>query len=202
MRKFKRRGDVISSELSSDEVRLLESLFHQLIDMLQGSADSGEPAEETQQSGAENGPSSAEDESFAAWARELADDTPVEAPQDPVIARLLPDAYPNDPKASAEFRRLTDRDLRDKKVQDAQTALAHLAQTQDGTRDLQIPVAEVDHWLRGLTNVRIAVAGRLGITDDTSAEELAQVSEDDPRAFMASVYDWLGYAQETLVMAL
>jgi hypothetical protein len=201
MRKFKRRGDVISSELSSDEVRLLESLFHQLIDMLQGSADSGETAE-TQQSGAENGPSNAEDESFAAWARELADDTPVEAPQDPVIARLLPDAYPNDPKASAEFRRLTDRDLRDKKVQDAQVALQHLSQTQDGKHELQIPVAEVDHWLRGLTSVRIAVAGRLGITDNASAEELAEIPEDDPRAFMASVYDWLGYAQETLVMAL
>lgn len=196
MRKFKRRGGVISSELTSDEVRLLESLFHQLVDMIQGSSDSRDEAAEP-----ETEPSSEED-SFAAWARELADDTPVEAPQDPVMARLFPEAYPQDSKASAEFRRLTDRSLRDKKVQDAEVALQRLAETQDGSEELRIPVEEVDQWLRALTSIRIAVAGRLGIKDNADAEELAEIPDDDPRAFMASVYDWLGYAQETLVMAL
>lgn len=198
MRKFKRRGGVISSELSSDEVRLLESLFHQLIEMIQGSGGSQEQSE-TSGSG-QSQPS--EEESFAAWARELADDTPVETPQDPVVARLFPDAYPGDAKASAEFRRLTDRSLRDKKVQDAEAALQRLAETQDGADELRIPVEEAEQWLRALTSIRIAVAGRLGISDNASAEELAEIPEDDPRAFMASVYDWLGFAQETLVTAL
>lgn len=199
MRKFKRRGGVLSSELTSDEVRLLDSLFHQLIDMIRdGSAEPGESGrtgQSEQQSGEEDDP-------FAVWARELGDDTPVEAPQDPVLARLLPDAYPNDANASAEFRRLTDRDLRDKKVNDAEIALQRLAETNDGAEELRIPVEEVENWLRALTSIRIAVAARLGITDNDVAEELGQLPEDDPRAFMASVYDWLGYAQETLVTAL
>lgn len=196
MRKFKRRGGVVSTELTSDEVRLLETLFHQLIDMIRGSSEASESAAESET------PSAAEEDSFAAWARELSDTSPVEAPQDPVLARLLPDAYPGDAQASAEFRRLTDRDLRDKKVQDAEVALQQLAETQDGAEELRIPVAEVEQWLRALTSIRIAVAGRLGINDNAGAAELAELSDDDPRAFMVSVYDWLGYAQETLVNAL
>ena len=47
--------------------------------------------------------------------------------------------------------------------------------------------------------MRIAVATRLGITDAESAEELADLPDDDPRVFMVSVYDWLGFAQETLI---
>ncbi|NYI08148.1 DUF2017 domain-containing protein [Allostreptomyces psammosilenae] len=40
---------------------------------------------------------------------------PSRAPEDPVLARLLPDAYPDDPDAAAEFRRFTENDLRDTK---------------------------------------------------------------------------------------
>jgi hypothetical protein len=50
--------------------------------------------------------------------------------------------------------------------------------------------------------VRLAVATRLGITDADSAEELAELPDEDPRAFMVSVYDWLGFAQETLLATL
>jgi hypothetical protein len=60
----------------------------------------------------------------------------------------------------------------------------------------------VQAWLRTLTSVRIAVATRLGITDAESAQELSELDDDDPRAFMVSVYDWLGFAQETLIAAL
>ncbi len=31
---------------------------------------------------------------------------------------------------------------------------------------------------------------------------LADLPEDDPRSFLVSVYDWLGFAQETMVNAL
>ena len=46
------------------------------------------------------------------------------------------------------------------------------------------------------------MAVRLGISDADSADELADLPEDDPRAFMASIYDWLGFAEETLISAL
>ena len=53
-----------------------------------------------------------------------------------------------------------------------------------------------------LTSVRLAVATRLGISDAETADELAGLPEDDPRTFMVSVYDWLGFAQETMISAL
>ena len=84
----------------------------------------------------------------------------------------------------------------------AQVVLRRLSETEQGARDVRIPADEVDQWLRTLTSVRLAVATRLGITDTESAEELAELPETDPRAFMLSVYDWLGFAQETLISAL
>src|SRR6476661_9877078 len=35
-------------------------------------------------------------------------DGPRDTPEDPALLRLLPDAHPEDPEASAEFRRLTE----------------------------------------------------------------------------------------------
>jgi hypothetical protein len=118
------------------------------------------------------------------------------------LKRLFPDAYPGDSEASSEFRRFTQRDLRTKKATEALTVRAGLERTEGGAYEVRIPVEEADAWLRTLTSLRLAVAIRLGITDAESADELADLPEDDPRAFMASVYDWLGFAEETLISAL
>jgi hypothetical protein len=191
MHRFKRHGGVITTDLSADEVELLRSLLDELIGLVSPDQPDRKP---------EVAPDT--DDPFAAWAAELADDGPVEAPEDPVLRRLLPDAYPDDPKASAEFRRFTDRDLRQTKIADAEVVLRHLEATDGGRHQLRIPTQETDPWLRTLTSLRLAVAGRLGITDNTTADEIADLPDHDPRAFLASVYDWLGFAQETLVLAL
>ena len=41
---------------------------------------------------------------------------PTTEPEDPVLARLFPTAYPGDEEASAEFRRFTEGTLRDGKA--------------------------------------------------------------------------------------
>ena len=41
---------------------------------------------------------------------------PVSEPEDPVLARLFPTAYPGDEQAAAEFRRFTEGGLRDEKA--------------------------------------------------------------------------------------
>jgi hypothetical protein len=190
MHRFKRHGGAITTDLSADEVELLRSLLEELVALVS-------PEDDEQPK-----PTPAPDDPFAAWAAELADDRPVDPPEDPVLRRLLPDAYPGDPKASAEFRRFTDRDLRQTKIADAEVVLRHLEATDGGRHQLRIPTQETDPWLRTLTSLRLAVAGRLGITDNTTADEIADLPDHDPRAFLASVYDWLGFAQETLVLAL
>jgi len=78
-------------------------------------------------------------------------------------------------------------------------------------------------WLTVLTDLRLALATRLGITSEAEAGELEELSrteltrarrarrrlrgardEDggDPRVGVYQVYSWLGYLQETLVEAL
>lgn len=189
MKKFRRKGGGVASHLSSYEVELLASLVSQLVEMIS----EGEP---------ETYEAPQTDDPFELWAQDLAVEPDVPQPsQDPVLRRLFPDAYPGDAQASADFRRFTERELRSKKIADAQVVLDRLATTDLGTVELRVPRVEIDSWLRTLTSVRIAVATRLGITDAASAEELAELPEDDPRAFMASVYDWLGFAQETMVAA-
>jgi uncharacterized protein DUF2017 len=191
VKKFSRRRGVISTRLSSYEVDLLTSLVGQLVELVSD----GEPE---QYAAPAHG-----DDAFERLVRDLqADPDEPEVSEDPVVRRLFPNAYPHDAAASSDFRRFTERDLRSKKVADAQVVLAALARTEQGTHDLRIDPAEGDAWLRTLTSVRLAVATRLGITDAESAEELAELPEEDPRSFMVSVYDWLGFAQETLISAL
>ena len=191
MKKFSRRRGVVSTQLSGYEVDLLTSLVNQLVELVSD----GEPERYTE-GGASGDP-------FERLARDLqADPDEPEVSEDPVLRRLFPNAYPHDAAASSDFRRFTERDLRGKKVDDARIVLRDLAATDGGTRDLRIDPAEAQAWLRTLTSVRLAVATRLGITDAESAEELSELPDEDPRAFMVSVYDWLGFAQETLLAAL
>ena len=91
-----------------------------------------------------------------------------EVSEDPVLKRLFPSAYPNDPAAASDFRRFTERDLRVQKVAEAQVVLDRLEATALGAHDLKIPRDETDAWLRTLTSVRLAVATRLGISDAVS----------------------------------
>ena len=204
MRKFKRHGSVISSQLGSEEVALLRSLLDQLVELVDDDATAGSGAGSAAgpQPDAEPEPD-VEPDPFAAWARELdAGQEKVETPEDPVLRRLFPNAYADDPDAASEFRRFTERDLRAKKISDAQVALGHLDLTAGGQRELRVPTAEAGAWLRSLTSLRLALATRLGIEDAEVAEQLADLPDGDPRAYLASVYDWLGFAQETLINAL
>ena len=179
------------TQLSPYEVELLASLVKQLVELVSD----GEPA------GFPTGPEPADPFDALVADLEVDPDEP-DVSEDPVLKRLFPDAYPQDTTASSEFRRFTERDLRARKVAEAQVVLDRLATTELGTRDLRIPREEVEAWLRTLTSVRLAVATRLGVTDAETAEALADLPEDDPRSFLVSVYDWLGFAQETMVNAL
>ena len=191
LRKFQRKRGMITTKLSAYEVELLSSLIMQLVELVTD----GEPEDFVAPTGS--------GDPFAAWAQDLeSDPNEPEVPDDPVLQRLFPDAYPNDSAASSDFRRFTERDLKTKKIAEAQVVLHRLAEGGRGSQDIRIPAAEVDVWLRTLTSVRLAVATRLGITDAESADQLAALPDEDPRAFMVSVYDWLGFAEETLISAL
>ena len=122
----------------------------------------------------------------------------VEPPDDPVLARLLPDGYSNDPQASAEFRRYTEETLRSGKVASAQVVLASLP---PGGGEVRLSEPECQQWLRALNDVRLALSVRLGITDEDD-DLTEQLAVDDPRAAYIWVYQWLAYLQDSLLDAL
>jgi hypothetical protein len=191
MKKFVRRRGVLTTALSPYEVELLGSLVRQVVDLVSD----GEP-----EGFATPDPTA---DAFEALTADLqGDPDEPEVSDDPVLRRLFPNAYPHDADASSDFRRFTERGLRTTKVVDARVVLDDLAATDEGSTDLRVRPDHVEAWLRTLTSVRLAVATRLGVTDAESADQLAQLDESDPRSYMVSVYDWLGFAQETMVGAL
>jgi uncharacterized protein DUF2017 len=134
-------------------------------------------------------------------AEQLGIGAPAQAPEDPVLARLLPDAYRDDPQASAEFRRYTQRDLVTAKREAAEQVLADLARP--GER-LVLGDGPAHAWLGVLNDLRLALGTRLGVTDDEegSQERYESLDDDDPQRPIWTVYLWLGWLQETLVRSL
>ncbi|WP_261164088.1 DUF2017 domain-containing protein [Microbacterium sp. Marseille-Q6965] len=119
---------------------------------------------------------------------------------DPALDRLTPDAYPEDPEASREFRTLTRGDLLHRRAHDAAVVRRALEGIEhaDGSDadftpvDIAISDEAIDSWLRTLTAVRLVIANRLGVRTEDDRDP------SDPRF---AVYDWLGYRLEGLVQA-
>ena len=118
--------------------------------------------------------------------------------EDPVLARLLPDAYRDDPEAAGEFRRYTEPALRSAKHAAAQEMLDTLPEA--GGR-IQLTQDQALSWLKALNDVRLALGVRLGVTEDFE-EQWARLKPDDPQWTAFEVYAWLGAVQESLVQAL
>lgn len=125
-------------------------------------------------------------------------DMDAEFPDDPALARLFPDAYPDDPEASLDFRRFTQRSLQEAKLAHARTVLETLSKSGE---KVTLGSGDIPSWLGFLNDARLAIGTRIGITEENH-DELADLPEDDPRHGMFHVYDWLTYLQESLVQLL
>lgn len=132
---------------------------------------------------------------------------PTTAPEDPVLARLFPTAYPGDDEAAGEFRRYTENDLRNGKAASAARVIDTLEeaglpqQPEDGLFiDVELDRAEAIGWMRTFTDLRLAIATRLGV-EDGDEDYWQSLPDDDPRTQVHDIYDWVGYLQETLVAA-
>jgi hypothetical protein len=124
-------------------------------------------------------------------------DEPVVAPQDPAMRRLLPDAY-DDADAAAEFRGLTDAELRRGKS----VALDRLAADLDGAdAAIELTDDDADTWLSALNDIRLVLGVRLDIDDD-AGQWRASLPPDDPRHPLLAAYDWLSMVQELILDAV
>ncbi|NGN69143.1 DUF2017 domain-containing protein [Streptomyces sp. A7024] len=138
---------------------------------------------------------------------------PSEAPADPALARLFPDAYGEPGKApdhqqqeyASEFRRFTENDLRAGKRENVLSmvrALDSLTAQGEGMAVLKLTPDEARQWLGALNDLRLAIGTRLDIQRDEDGEELYRLPDSDDRKPMVMAYLWLGGLQETLVETL
>ena len=136
-------------------------------------------------------------------------------PEDPVLRRLLPNAY-DDERAAGEFRRYTEHGLREKKKAHSLTIYeALLPQDEEwsgdtpldkGSIEISFPESDAMAWLGGLNDLRLALAVRLGIGTEKGAPPPAQqhqkyelMVESDPMKAVYAVYSWIGWLQQSLL---
>jgi hypothetical protein len=134
---------------------------------------------------------------------------PTTEPEDPVLARLLPTAYRDDEESAAEFRRFTEASLRERKAEGALAIIETLEEAglpreldEEGLMiDVELDLAAAESWLRSFTDLRLALATRLGV-EEGDEDFWDQLPDEDPRAQVYGIYQSLGYLQETLVESL
>jgi hypothetical protein len=186
----RRRGGGAVATFTGFEADLLRSLASQLVELLRN---------ETAAPKSGNDP-----------LEELLDFSgPTTEPEDPVLARLFPTAYPDDAEAAGEFRRFTEGTLRDQKAQAAGEIIETLegaglpAELEDDALVLDVeldPEASVT-WMKSFTDIRLALATRLGV-EEGDEEYWQALPDEDPRTHVYDIYQWVGYLQETLVDSL
>lgn len=175
---FHRHGDnAFVAQFSESEREVLINLVEQIIELLGERTDNHV------------------EDPLAAMVGITSHDTP---PEDEVLLRLLPNAYADQVDAS-EFRRYTESTLRAKKYAHSMSMRITLKSAIDG-------IIEVDHdgandWLGAMNDIRLALGVRLKV-EQTSNEELELLAPDDPMRGVYAVYSWLGWLQESLILAL
>lgn len=196
MRGFRRRGDRFVADADATERRILAQVVSDVAELLGGADPRGADSA--------TGPGAVVDVLLGApW--------PAEAPappDDPAVARLLPPASRDDAELAGEFRRLTEADLRTAKV--ANLHLVRDALRGPGRR-LEVTGRDAPRWAAALTDVRLVLASRLGISTAEDAERVHDAAahaggagDDDGAvdAALATLYSALTWLQESLVVAL
>ncbi len=191
----------LEGQLDAAERALLASLFDQTRQLLESIAPPAKP------DGADELPEGSPDDPLAAMMSDAqaALSGLAGLGSDPALHRLLPDAHRNDPLASAEFRRTSQESVRVGKITRIEAAIAVLATADDQGR-ISLAPAQAQQFLVALTDVRLVLGQRLGLTADGDVEaveeELAQAPDDDPRVPLILAYDFTTWLQEGLASAL
>jgi hypothetical protein len=179
MSNFEKVGEGYSLDLTLDEAQILINLVEQLLELLgEGDFfhhyDSSDPL-----------------------AQLLAMPSEIVTPDDPVLLRLLPNAYA-DPEAASDFRRYTEPQLRGAKQRNLRLVREQLTVLVDENVGGVIEEVDADIWLKAINDLRIALSIRLEINEN-SFETFELLPDEDPQKPVYAVYFWLGWLQESLL---
>jgi hypothetical protein len=198
-RPFRRTRSGVKVQLGPGERELLARLLEDVDDLLGQDAAERDAIGSGSADGSGSAAGSTGDDVLAALEASLN----LPPPSDPAVARLLPTGHRDDPELAAGYRRLTEAGLRERKRAGLGLASAALGRPDPVLLDEPEAMA----LLKGMTDVRLVLAERLGLRTDEDAEQLhaalaRAASLDDPRAATAALYDALTWWQESLVSAL
>lgn len=187
VRKWSRKNSLsglkLRSEMDAHEAEVLRSLVGAVTGLLTDRARSAP-----------------EDELAALTGLQLGNTTP---PDDPRLARLLPDFHRSEPGSpdaeraglNSALRSLHEPDIIETKVAAGLVILETLPP--QGGKIILTP-EQADCWLNALNDVRLALGTALDIDADTPEH----LDQDDPRAPSLDVYHWLTWMQDSLLQAL
>lgn len=157
--------------LDADEAQLLDQLVSQLIDLLHSHSSTAldpDPLFASLEVGGSDAP-----------------------PDDPALARLFPSAF-EDEHESSDFRRVTEQGLVNRKLQDAMAVTSALGLGIDpeemASVEVEITEATMPAWVRTLTALRLAIAARIGLHEESDHGRL--LADEQTRGTVI-VYDWL-----------
>ena len=178
MASVRRRGGVVRVRLDGHEPALVVGLCEHVLDLLGDAPIEADSLEDLIGTG-----------------------DPVERPLDPIVLRLLPDAYRDEPEAADEFRRLTDSGLRRTKGVALHRVIADIAAgspTRGGGLAIDLDDAGCEAWLPALTDVRLTLGTQIGVREDMD-DERANLEPGSRREAELAAYDWLSWLQDALV---
>ena len=176
---FRNTRKGITGELEAAERDLIRRLFEDIISMLEREG-------------------IADEDPLAAM---VGLDSKAVKPGDSALLRLLPDAVKNDDGEALEFRRLTERSLREDKVAALRASSLLLEQSH-----VQLTAEQARLFARAVNDVRLVLADRLKIETDEDAHALHGIDDwsqaEDLDTYLALVYNFMTWLQETLMQAL
>ena len=123
------------------------------------------------------------------------------APTDPAVARLLPSGVRDDDQAAGAFRAATEDAVRSAKTADLQRAAAALQSSL-----IVLDESSAVSFSRALNDVRLVLSARLDIQDEEDAARVHEIDDwalaQDVESYMALLYNFTTWLQETLMLAL
>lgn len=110
--------------------------------------------------------------------------------EDPSLARLFPNAYPDDPEREREYRAMVHDELLEQRL----AALDVIEETASATR---LDEDQLTAWLQAINSIRLVLGTRLDVSEDM---DMPAPGHPDAPAF--AVYHYLSWLLDGIVGAL
>ncbi len=187
MSRIERLGPPVVAHFEAGELLILEGTIRRLQEELQSVPDPADDVPDLD--------FGAESEAFAQWESEFAD---VKQPNmGPAHLRLLyPPAYSSNPALQQQYIEANRDGQTDQISRALSVMLPELLAAQEADGRVSLSRDSAQEWLRGFNFLRLAIAGHLRVDEDV------ELDDSDETAFLAEVYEWLGFLQESFLDVL